>query len=150
MNRTSPNLVKSSFPSYGRYYVNNLISYLLYVFVNLVSLYCKDSPTTNRQLFQKKFFFILLQFFSSQFGLALEKALPLHIRTKNVFMAETISKQISLTSSVIKEIVNDGNFNDGSRTFSEWITLVMDSSQIAHNIPLKQMFRTLHTHDIRW
>ena len=60
-------------------------------------------------------------------------------------MAETISKQISLTSSVIKEIVNDGNFNDGSRTFSEWITLVMDSSQIAHNIPLKQMFRTLHT-----
>ena len=63
---------------------------------------------------------------------------------KNIIIAMTKSRQISLTTTVIKGIVEDGAPNSSPNLFSEWVTLVMDSSQIIHNMPSRQLYRTQH------
>ena len=73
----------------------------------------------------------------------LEKKLFLQIKNR-IIMATTKSKQISLTPSVIKDIVSQGSENEDSPSLSEWITFVMDSSKIDKNIPIGRTFRTQH------
>ena len=73
----------------------------------------------------------------------LEKGLFLQIKIR-IIMTTTKSKQVSLTPSVIKNIVSLGGENEDSPSLSEWITLVMDSSKIDKNIPIERTFRTQH------
>lgn len=59
-------------------------------------------------------------------------------------MATTKSKQITLTPSVINDIVSQGGENEDFPSLGERITLVIDSSKIDKNIPIGRTFRTQH------